>query len=156
MIERRRTVTIVTSSTTERRHAIDLAALTALLAPALPYLVRGAGVAAEEAGKLIGADAWGYAKRVWAKLSPTVEERPAAREAVADAAEHPEDERTRAVLEWQLQKILDEDEALARAVAEIVEQAKGAGVVAAGARSIAVGGNAQGIFVAGDQNVLRE
>ncbi len=76
-------------------------------------------------------------------------ERPAARAAIDDVAARPADERARAALEWQVQKLLEEDVILAEDVQEVLRSAEAANVInvtvtAAGERSIAVGGNVSG------------
>jgi hypothetical protein len=129
--------------------------LTAFLMPFLPYLAQAGHQLAEEAGRELGGQAWEYAKRIWAKLSRRVENKPAAREAVEDVAAWPDDERARGALELQLEKLLTEDMELAEELGHIWQDAKSAGVVAMGARSIAIGGNATGsTFVTGDHNTI--
>jgi hypothetical protein len=86
-----------------------------------------------------------------------VESKPAALEAARDVAERPDDERPRAALELQLEKLLAERPALLDELAPIVKDAVAAGVVAAGERSVAVGGNISGgVIVTGDSAVIRE
>jgi hypothetical protein len=65
--------------------------LAVFLTPILPYLLKTGEKAAEEAGKKLGGDAWDRAKGLWAKLRPKVEAKPAAQEAVQDAAAAPND-----------------------------------------------------------------
>lgn len=132
------------------------AALVALLAPVLGYLLKAGETAADEAARALGGEAWGYAKRLWAKLRGGVEGRPAALEAAQDVAARPEDERARAALELQLEKVLAADPELAREVVGVLGEARAAGVVAVGERSVAVSGDVGGTIVTGDQNVVRE
>jgi hypothetical protein len=92
------------------------------LAPFLPYLVKAGGEAAKEAGKKFGEAAWEQAKALWGKLHPKVEAKPAAQEAMQDAAAAPQDEDAQAALRLQLKKLLAEDETLASEVARLVQE----------------------------------
>ena len=125
------------------------------LAPFLPYLLKAGEKAAEEAGRKLGAAAWEQAQALWARLRPKVEARPAAQEAVADVAAHPQDEDALAALRLQLRKLLEEDAALREEVARLWQEARAAGltVAAVGPRSVAIGGDVSGsVIVTGDQN----
>lgn len=135
---------------------MDISALVSILAPCLGVLLSGATAAAEEIGKSVAPDLLAHAKRLWAKLRPHVEAKPAALEAAEDVAQQPDDERRRVALELQLEKLLRDDPALADAVAPIVKEAVAAGVVAAGERAVAVGGNVSGVIVTGDSAVIRD
>jgi hypothetical protein len=135
------------------------AQLVQLLAPFLPYLVKGAKLAGQEAAKKLGEKAgeqgFEQAKTLWEKLRPKVEAKPAALEAAQDAAAHPDDEDTLAALRLQLKKLLAEDESLAHEMTRLLEQARAAGknVTASGSRSVAIGGNVSGsVIVTGDNN----
>lgn len=129
---------------------MEIAALTSFLAPCLPILLRAGDAAAAK----VGAEALEYGKRLWAKLRPKVEAKPAAAEAAQDVAAAPEDPRALAALELQLEKLLAQDDELAAAVARVWDEARAAGVVAAGERSVAVGGDVSGIIVTGDDNTV--
>ncbi|MFN4294016.1 MAG: hypothetical protein ACK4JD_07785 [Thermoflexales bacterium] len=94
------------------------------LAPFLPYLLKMGEKAAEEAGKKLGAEAWERAKALWVRLRPAVVARPAAQEAVQDAAAQPQDEDALAALRRQLKKLLTEDPALAAEIAQLWGEAK--------------------------------
>ena len=119
--------------------------LVTFLAPFLPYLLKMGEQAAEEAGKKLGAEAWEGAKALWAKLKPKVEAKPAAREAAQTA------------LQWQLEKVLAEDEALADEVRQTLQSQPARQVIARGARSIAIGGSVSGsVIVTGDQNTVQQ
>jgi hypothetical protein len=131
---------------------VDVAALTAFLAPFLPYLIQAGQKAASEAADALGEAAWPHAQALWARIRGKVEEKPAAREAADDVAKAPEDERARGALELQIEKLLAHDAALAQDVERLWGQAQAAGVViASGDRAIAIGGSATGnVFVTGD------
>ena len=129
--------------------------LVQLLAPFLPYLLKGVKLAGQEAAKKLGEKAgeqgFEQAKTLWEKLRPKVEAKSAALEAAQDAATHPDDEDTLAALRLQLKKLLAEDQALAQELARLLEQT----VIASGDRSVAIGGNVSGsVIVTGDGNIV--
>ncbi|MGQ9614401.1 hypothetical protein [Chloroflexus sp.] len=126
------------------------------LAPALPFLLGLGGKAAEEAAQKLGAAAWEQAKALWAKLKPNVQAKPAAQEAVTDLAANPQNEKVQTALQWQLEKLLAEDQALAREVQQILEAPAVRQVTAQGVRSVAIGGSASdSVIVTGDGNVIK-
>ncbi len=135
---------------------MEIAALTSFLAPFLPYLLRAGKTFGDEAAQALGEGAWTHAKRLWERLRPGVEAKPAAREAADDVAERPEDERARGALELQLEKLLGEDAGLAAEIERLWAEAKTAQVVVAGERGVAAGGGISGTVITGDQNVVRE
>jgi hypothetical protein len=100
------------------------AQLVQLLAPFLPYLVKGLKLAGQEAAKKLGEKAgeqgFEQAKALWDKLRPKIEARPAALEAAQDAAAHPDDEDALAALRLQLKKLLAEDDSLAQELARLL------------------------------------
>ena len=98
-----------------------------------------------------------YAKRLWGKLRPHVEAKPAALDAAADVAQRPDDSRAQAALELQLEKILAEQPGLVAELAPIAQDALASGVVAVGERSVAVGGSVTGgVIVTGDSTTVQE
>jgi hypothetical protein len=137
------------------------AQLVQLLAPFLPYLLKGAKLAGQEAAKKLGEKAgeqgFEQAKTLWEKLRHKVEARPAALEAVQDAADHPNDEDALAALRLQLKKLLAEDDSLAQELARLLPRSGPAGqtVIASGDRSVAIGGSVSGsVIVTGDKNIV--
>jgi hypothetical protein len=130
---------------------VEIAALAAFLAPFLPYLVKAGETFADNAATALGENAWGFAQKLWGKLRPKVEEKEAANEAAEDVAAAPDDNRAKAALELQLEKLLSGDPALAAELKALWDEGVAAKIVSAsGDRSIAVGGNASGIFITGD------
>lgn len=118
--------------------------LTSFLAPLLPYLQKAGEKAAEEAGKGMGGETWEKAKSIWVKLRPKVEGKPAAIEAAQDATKEPHNERAKGALEWQLMKLLAEDDVLAKEIARLWGQAKATEVVnqnVRGDRNVTIGGS---------------
>jgi hypothetical protein len=130
---------------------MDLAALTAFLAPLLPVLLRVGGRVADTATDAAAEQAVGFAKRIWNALRGPVQEKDAAREAVEDLSRHPNDEELRTVLRVQLRKLLEQDAELAAEVGRLWEEAEAAGatavsirVTASGTGSVAIGRDAIG------------
>jgi hypothetical protein len=128
---------------------MDLAQITAFLAPFLASLLGKAGTAA--AGDF-GEAAWDHAVKFWQRLGGHIAERPAAQEAAEDVAEHPDSEGARSALAWQLEKLLADDPVLRDDIARLWRQGVAAGttVTASGHRSVAVGGNVHGTIFTGD------
>jgi hypothetical protein len=128
---------------------MDVAGLTAFLAPLLPALLNIGGRVAQETVDAAGDEAVGFARRLWEKLRGKVEAKPAAEEAVKDVAENPQDEDLQTVLRVQLKKLLDEDPDLAAELSQLWDEGKATGAVtitvtASGAGSVAVGRDAVG------------
>lgn len=134
---------------------MEIAALTAFLAPFLPTLLKAGEKAVEKAADAVSDEAFTYARALWEKLKPGVDAKPAAKEAAEEVATHPDDEDALAALRLQLRKLLEEDRGLADDLARIWQEAKAANVVqvtASGERSVAVGGDVTGsTIVTGDQ-----
>jgi|SRR5215207_7489362 len=138
---------------------MEIAALVAFIAPLLPVLMGAAQeLAAESAVKAAGKRAWALASRMWQKLSPHVEQQPAALQAAARVAATPDDPRARGALELQLEDLLREDPALLEAITELWAEGRREGVivVASGERSVAAGGKVEGsVIVTGDDNTIQ-
>jgi uncharacterized protein YqcC (DUF446 family) len=105
---------------------MEIATLITFLSPFLPFLLKLGGKAAEKAtetaaGKF-GEAAWLKAQAVWEKLSPKVEAKESAKEAVLDVVNAPEDEDFQVALKVQLKKLLDQDKELANAIAQILKE----------------------------------
>jgi transketolase len=134
---------------------VEIAALTAFLAPFLPTLVKAGEKAVEKAADAVSDEAFKYARALWEKLKPGVDAKPAAKEAAEEVAARPDDEDALAALRLQLRKLLEEDTRLAGDLAAIWQKAEAANVVqvtASGERSVAVGGDVTGsTIVTGDQ-----
>jgi hypothetical protein len=132
---------------------VEIVALTSFLAPFLPYVVQAGQKVAGRAADVIGEEAANYAEKLWQRLRPGVESKPAAKEAVEEVAKSPEDEDALGALRIQLRKLLEEDEALAADLTKIWDEAKAANVVtASGERSVAVGRDVSGsTIITGDQ-----
>lgn len=130
-------------------------AITEILAPALPYLVKGGEKTLETLGGKLGEKGWQLAKTVWERVRGKIETKPAAKEAVQDLAKTPEDPDTQAAFRQQLKKLLTEDEVLAGDLGRLVEEAKASGVtiMALGERSVAAQEITGSTIITGEQNV---
>ncbi len=133
---------------------MDVALLVSLLAPCLGGFLGAINAAASGVGQSAGEELVEHAKRLWAKLRPHVEAKPAALEAAEDVARRPDDDRARGALELQLEKLLADDPELSREVQALLSDAAAAGVVAAGERNVAVGGDVRGVIITGDDNTV--
>jgi hypothetical protein len=104
---------------------MDYSALTAFISPFLPYLLKTGNKAdekfAETGAQKFGEAAWAKAQAIWTQLHPKLEGKEAASEAATDVAEHPEDQELQIALRVQLKKLLDQDEALGNAIAQILQ-----------------------------------
>jgi hypothetical protein len=100
---------------------MDIAVLTAFLAPFLPSLMKLGNKAAETAAGKFGEDAWNKAKAVWEKLYPKVEAKEEAKVAVQQVVAKPESEARQAVLREELETLLKENPDLAAAIAQVME-----------------------------------
>ncbi|HLO89044.1 MAG TPA: hypothetical protein VK203_29115 [Nostocaceae cyanobacterium] len=97
--------------------------LVEFLAPSLPFILNVGNKVVEGASRKIGEDLLSKGKAIWAKLQPKIEAKEAAKEAVADLAQNPEDQALQTVLQVQLQKILADDPALAEEIAQLLQEA---------------------------------
>jgi hypothetical protein len=100
---------------------MDIAVLTAFLAPFLPSLMKLGNKAAETAAGKFGEDAWNKAKAVWEKLYPKVEAKEEAKVAVQQVVAKPESEARIAVLREELETLLKENPDLAAAITQVME-----------------------------------
>ena len=140
---------------------MDFTALSALLTPALPYLVKGGEKLAEMTAEKLGGVAPELIKRIWERLRGAIDKKPAAKDVVEDLSETPDDEELQVALRGQLRKILEADQGLTEQIAELLDEAKqqmnyhaelhgdgaiaqGEHAVAAGKGGVAVGGNVHG------------
>ena len=134
---------------------MEIAALTAFLAPFLPTLLKAGEKAVEKAADAVSDEAFTYARALWEKLKPGVDAKPAAKEAAEEVVAHPDDEKALGALEIQLRKLLEQDTQLKADLAGIWEQAQAANVVqvtASGDRAVAVGRDVTGsTIITGDQ-----
>ncbi|MGH2841365.1 MAG: hypothetical protein ACRDKY_11150 [Solirubrobacteraceae bacterium] len=135
---------------------IDAAAVGALLAPALPYLLRPAAHVASQAADALGDKSWEYAKRLWAKLGPHLAARPAAQEAAEEVAAAPADEGAQYVLAYQLRKLLERDAGLAAEVEELMAEAsQHVEIRVAGDRNVTIAAPVdRSTIISGDANTV--
>jgi len=100
---------------------MDIAHLTTFLSPFLPFLINPCETASEEAGGRFEAADWNKAKAVWSKLYLEVERHPDVKVAVTQVASKPESQSRRAVLQEELETLLNEQPTLAEAIAQILK-----------------------------------
>jgi hypothetical protein len=113
--------------------------LTALLSPALPYLIRmGKQVGEDLSDRAVakfGKDAWQWITGLWDRLWPHLSAKESAKETVETAANDPEDEDALEMLRLQLKKLLANEEGLRASAEEHFEAGKGKGVVVTGSHN---------------------
>jgi tetratricopeptide (TPR) repeat protein len=100
---------------------MDVTSLTTFISPFLPFLLTLGAKTSETASEQLGEASWVKASAVWEKLSPKVEGKKAALEAVMNVANHPEDEDLQIALRVQLMKLLEQDDVLLNEIAQILE-----------------------------------
>lgn len=103
--------------------------LAAFLVPFLPHLLKLGEGATEKFTDTIARKAGDTAARkaedIWAKLAPKVAAKETAQEAIADVAQNPDDLDCQAAFRRQLQKLLEADQDLAEAIAQIFQDSLG-------------------------------
>lgn len=139
--------------------ALDPAQLAQLLAPLLPYLLKGGAELAKgalgEGGKRLTAAAWEDLKGLAEQIRQRAQGKPALQEVLADAQANPQDEDAVAALCLQLRKLLQDDPALAAEAARQLAglAAGGNTAIASGDLTVSIGGDASGnIIITGDSN----
>ena len=138
---------------------MDVALLTAFLAPFLPALLHAGQAVLDHAAVRGSAQAADFARGLWQRLHGRVAEQPAAEEAARKLGERPGSARRQRALAASLEALLADDDDPAREVAALWEQANAAGVVvvAAGDRAIAVGCDVAGsAIVSGDNAAIEQ
>lgn len=105
---------------------IDTSTLAAFLSPFLPFLLKlgkqSVEKTADVASGKVSEAALQKAQAIWNKLQPKIASKEAATEAVEDVARNPDNKDMQASLRVQLQKLLEQDEALTRTIAEIMDE----------------------------------
>jgi len=132
--------------------------LVQLLAPYLPYLLKGLKLAGQEAAKKLGEKAGeqslDHAKALWERLrrKKNVEQ------VAQTVAALPDNQALLEALREEIARALAEDPALAQELARLLLQPGPAGqtVIASGDRSVAIGGNVSGsTIITGDHNQVK-
>jgi len=105
---------------------MDIDEIAALLAPLLPYLVKGGiemgKAAAGKLGEKITEESWDSLKALGKKIRRKAGKKPALKEAIADSDASPVNEDNRKILRLQLKKLLEEDDALKQEAGTVVGQ----------------------------------
>jgi hypothetical protein len=119
--------------------AMDVAALTMFLAPALRFLLSVGEDAVEQARKSLGEETWDQARKLWARLRGKVEENSVARSATEQLAARPDDDEARFALTFFLRHLLAQDVDLAQELEAAWEEARSqTTAIASAERSAAV------------------
>lgn len=136
---------------------MEIAALTAFLAPFLPRLLKPVQTEIGDAVEQFGERAWQHAQELWARLRGGVEQKPSALAVAEEVAGDPEDQQAVEALARQLARLLRDDPALASELEAIWNRvdadtrASVTTVTAQGERSIAVGRDLSGQASTGDR-----
>ena len=113
-----------------------------VLAPALPFLLKGAEGASEAFGKHLGDATLTKAKQIWHWLRPKIEERPKLGETVKRLAEAPSDPQALTEFRTELEALLhSRPEFVSELSAVLTQNTQMNAASASGKGSIAVGGN---------------
>lgn len=117
--------------------------VTSLLAPAIPFLLKGSEQAWGEASKKIGTDTWEWAKAIWTKLVSRSKTKLGGEEknteivkAATEVADNPSDEDAQAALRFQIKKLLTDDPELGLEIEKALNEAKNSSIQT----SIRIGG----------------
>lgn len=136
----------------------EVTALIPWLAPvvttAAPHLLTLGEKAFEKIAESLGEDTWKWSKTALQKLWPKVEANPLALAAAQEVAKVPDNPLNQQMLALALQKLLENDHALA-AELERLRTAAAPGVTQAGNRNIFSTGD-HNINVSGDGNTIRK
>jgi hypothetical protein len=100
---------------------MDIALLTKFIAPFLPALINLGEKASEKMAEELGENAWNKAKAIWTKLQLQVAAKPDLMLAIEQVAAKPDSEPRQAVLQEELEILLNENTDLARAIAQILQ-----------------------------------
>ena len=132
---------------------MEVAALTAFLAPFLGALLSAGREALTDAAERGGEAALEHAERLWDRLRGKIAEQPDAEQAARKLAGRPSSSRRRHALAEQLETLLAKDPELKAELGVLFEHAKAAGVVAvaSGDRSAAIAGDvSNSVVILGD------
>lgn len=100
---------------------MDIALFTTFLAPFLPYLLKLGDTASETIAAKFGEAAWTKASAIWAKLQPDVNNNEDLKIAVNQVAAKPDNSNRQAVLQDELETLLNAKPDLARAIAQLFQ-----------------------------------
>jgi hypothetical protein len=132
---------------------VEVAALTAFLAPFLGSFLSAGREALTGAAERGGEAAVEHAQRLWERLRGKVAEVPEAEQAAQKLAGRPGSSRRQRALSEQIEQLLADDPELADEIAKLFASAQAAGVVAvaSGDRSAAVAGDvSSSVIITGD------
>jgi len=127
-----------------------------LLTPLLPYLMSPTVAAGKDAavkslgGKFVEA-VWNKASATWEKFRPEVEKKPEVAQALSEVAENIDDTDSKAVLAWQLKKVMANmpPETIDEIRSIIDEKGSETRITTASNGGVAIGGDASGNIIIG-------
>lgn len=97
--------------------------LAAFLAPCLPFLWEKVGAPVlDSATDNVGDAVWEKAQAIWAKLFPKIEQDDATKVVAAELAKNPQSDVWKAAFQEKLQALLEQDQQLKRAIADILDE----------------------------------
>ena len=96
---------------------MNIANLTTFISPFIPFLVKASEEAAKKAGERFGNSAWEKATAIWSILFPKIDN-----EIVNDIVKAPHDDDLQAAFRYQLKKLLEDDEALAKKLEQLMQE----------------------------------
>ena len=129
---------------------------TELMAPLLPYLMSPTAAAGKDAavkalgGKFVEA-VWNKATATWEKFRPEVEKKPEVAKALSEVANNIDDPDSKAVLSWQLKKVMANmpPDTIDEIRSIIDEKGSETRITTASNGGVAIGGNASGNIIIG-------
>ena len=95
--------------------------VTKLIAPFVPFLLKGGEKAFEEVGKKVGESGVEKVKLLWNRLQQKTSSTPALEESLKDVANAPDDSDSRASMRLQIKKLLTQVPSLADEIAELMK-----------------------------------
>jgi transketolase len=101
---------------------MDITVVTAFLSPFVPFLIKLGDKAAEESAKKLGEDGWNKAKAIWSKLHPKLKVNQDLKVAFEQVAAKPQSKARQAVLEEELEKLMNENPELAKVIAKVLQE----------------------------------
>lgn len=129
---------------------------TAIIAPFLPYLMNPAVSAGKDAavkalgGKFVEAG-WNRAAGIWKKIWPEAEKKPEVAQVIKEVAENTDDQDAKAVLSWQLKKVMANmpPDTIDEIRSIIADKGSETRITTSSNGGVAIGGNASGNIIIG-------
>ncbi|GEM_PF-593089 len=115
----------------------------------IPTAVAGKDAAMKAMGERFVEAGWNKAAQIWTRFLPEVERKPEVAQALQEVAKTPDDPDARAVLSWQLKKVMVDmpQESIDEIRSIIAENVTDIRIATASNGSVAIGGNASGNII---------